>query len=70
MPLLEDFRDSPEGDFARIFEQMYDPALLIDPEAGRILAANNAALSLLGYDADELADLTPNDLHPHEIPPL
>lgn len=68
MPLLDNLKDTQEENFARIFEQMYDPALLIDPEAGLILAANNAALSLLGYGADELANLTPSDIHPHEIP--
>jgi hypothetical protein len=49
---------------------MYDPALLIDIEAGRILAANSAVQSLLGYEMDELANLTPSDIHPHEIPRL
>jgi PAS domain S-box-containing protein len=68
MPLLEKLKDTQEENFARIFEQMYDPALLIDPEAGSILAANHAALLLLGYEADELASLTPSDIHPHEIP--
>ena len=62
--------DGHDGDFARIFEQLYDPAILIDPELGRIIAANEAAQSLLGYGQDEFAKLTPSDIHPHEIPRL
>jgi PAS domain S-box-containing protein len=55
---------------ARLFEELYDPALLIDPRGGAILGANKAALELLGYSAAELSALTPSDIHPHEIPRL
>ncbi|AGA32736.1 PAS/PAC sensor signal transduction histidine kinase [Thioalkalivibrio nitratireducens DSM 14787] len=55
---------------AQLFEELYDPALLIDPEQGAIVGANHAACLFLGYSADELAALTPADIHPHEIPRL
>lgn len=54
----------------RVFEELYDPAFLIDPQEGRFIGANLAARDLLGYDPDELQRLTPADLHPHEIPRL
>lgn len=63
--------DSAQRDsFAEVFEELYDPAFLIDPEGGCFVGANPAALHFLGYEPAELATLTPADLHPHEIPRL
>ena len=70
MVLIDDTEDGHDADFARIFEQMYDPAILFDPALGRIRTANKAAQSFLGYELSELTKLTPSDLHPHEIPRL
>ncbi len=54
----------------QLFEELYDPAFLIDPDAGRFAGANSAACAFLGYESDELGKLTPADIHPHEIPRL
>lgn len=54
----------------RLFEEMYDPALLIDPAHGNIVGANEAACQFLGYSAEEFAALSPAEIHPHEIPRL
>ena len=63
--------DSSEPDsLAAVFEELYDPAFLIDPDQGCFVGANPAALRFLGYEPDELAALTPADIHPHEIPRL
>jgi len=59
-----------EESLVRLFDELYDPAFLIDVEAGRFLGVNRAALQLLGYDAAEMRGLTPADIHPHEIPKL
>lgn len=56
-----------EAGLERLFEELYDPALLIDPDSGEIIGANRAALTFLDYSADELAGLSPADLHPHEL---
>jgi PAS domain S-box-containing protein len=54
----------------QIFEQLYDPALLIDPAEGRFIGVNQPACDFLGYDASEFQGMTPADVHPHEIPRL
>jgi PAS domain S-box-containing protein len=59
-----------DSGFVRLFEELYDPALVFDRTDGQILAANEAAILLLGYAPEELAALTPSDIHPHEIPRL
>lgn len=58
------------GSAKQIFEQLYDPALLIDPAEGRFIGANQPACDFLGYHASELQRMTPADVHPHEIPRL
>ncbi|WP_070987166.1 ATP-binding protein [Halofilum ochraceum] len=63
--------DSSHRDsLAEVFEELYDPAFLIDPDGGCFVGANPAALRFLGYEPEELAALTPADIHPHEIPRL
>ena len=59
-----------EEGLVRLFDELYDPAFLVDVEAGRFLGANRAALDFLGYDAAEMEGLGPADIHPHEIPKL
>jgi len=54
----------------KLFEELYDPALLIDPEKGVFVGANSAACEFLGYSPEELAALSPTEIHPHEIPRL
>lgn len=54
----------------RLFDELYDPAFLYDVEGGRFVGVNRAALALLGYDAAEMARLSPSDIHPHEMPRL
>lgn len=69
MILMENVAGSPQG-MAELFEELYDPAFLIDPERGRFVGANAAACSFLGYGSEEFTALTPADIHPHEIPRL
>lgn len=59
----------PQG-IEQLFEDLYDPAFLIDPEGGAFVGVNAAACRLLGYQPAELHGLTPADIHPHEIPRL
>ena len=59
-----------EGAFASLFQELHDPAFLVDRIDGSFLAANQAAARLLGYSLDDLATLSPSDLHPHELPRL
>lgn len=54
----------------RLFEELYDPAFLIDVDNGRFAGANTAACRYLGYSSDDFQHLTPADIHPHEIPRL
>ena len=54
--------------FSRLFEEMYDPALLFQVDTGTILFANSAARTLLEYDQSEITSVTASDIHPHEIP--
>lgn len=58
------------GAFSVLFHEQHDPAFLVDCEGGRFLAANYAAARLLGYSMDDLATLSPSDIHPHELPRL
>jgi len=52
---------------ADLLAENFDPAVLIDAGSGRFVAANGAARELLGFSADELAEMTPADIHPREI---
>jgi PAS domain S-box-containing protein len=67
--MLMDSQSAPTG-AEQVFEDLYDPAFLIDPEQGRFVGANAAACAFLGYGSEELLNLTPADIHPHEIPRL
>jgi hypothetical protein len=68
--ILIESRGPASESVCQLFEELYDPALLIDPETGTFVGANGAACEFLGYSAEELAHLSPADIHPHEIPRL
>ena len=59
-----------ESAFETLFHELHDPAFLVDHVDGGFLTANHAAARLLGYSLDDLATLSPSDLHPHELPRL
>ncbi|WP_308986592.1 ATP-binding protein [Thalassobacterium sedimentorum] len=54
--LLRELRES-EGQTASLFENSYTPILLIEPDEGRILDANPAALAYYGYSKKALTQL-------------
>ncbi|HET7473036.1 MAG TPA: response regulator [Candidatus Limnocylindrales bacterium] len=57
--------------YRRLFVGHPAPMAVWDPETGRILAANDAAVRQYGYPADELADLTVDRIvHPDDLPRL
>src|SRR5262245_21403893 len=55
---------------ASAFEFAIEPTLLIDPHAARILDANPAACTLLGYDRALLRPTTASTLHSGQLPAL
>ena len=52
------------------FECAAEPAYVMDPEHDRILAANDAGCTLLGYTRDELLATPVSCIHPSELPEL
>ncbi len=66
--ILSDAERAPEDGFAKLFERIYDGALLIDVDSGQIVDANAAAAKVLGYERRDLTKLCASDIHPHEIP--
>ncbi|PKP79472.1 MAG: histidine kinase, partial [Alphaproteobacteria bacterium HGW-Alphaproteobacteria-2] len=50
-----------------IFSEIAEPSLLVEMETGRIIAANPASCAMLGYSREEMGEITPADLHPHEL---
>ena len=52
------------------FECAAEPAYVMDPEHDRILAANDAGCTLLGYTRDELLATPISRIHPSELPEL
>ena len=56
--------------FGDLFEQSPEPAYVIDPLGDRILAANRAGCSLLGYTFDELLSTPVSQIHPADLPQL
>jgi two-component system, chemotaxis family, sensor kinase Cph1 len=59
----------PEREVIReiVFAQSPEPAYVMDPEHNRILAANDAGCSLLGYTREELLETPISDIHPAEL---
>lgn len=53
-----------------IFEHSNEAAYVMDPEESRILAANDAGCSLLGYTREELLETPISRIHPSELPEL
>ena len=53
-----------------VFEHASEPAYVMDPEQGRILAANDAGCQLLGYTLPELLELPISKIHPAELAEL
>ena len=53
-----------------VFEHASEPAFVMDPERGRILAANDAGCALLGYTREELLATPISCIHPSELPEL
>jgi len=51
---------------ATVFEHSADPAFVMDPEHGRILAANDAGCALFGYTREELLETPISRIHPAE----
>ena len=62
--------DAPMTSFAQLFEQSPEPAYVIDPLDDRIVAANRAGCSLLGYAHDELLATPVSRIHPADLPQL
>ena len=56
--------------FEQLFAQASDAALILDPGANRVVAANAAACALLGYPEDELLATPISAIHPGELPQL
>ena len=53
-----------------VFEQTDEPAYVMDPHDDRILAANDAGCTLLGYTREELLQTPISKIHPAELPQL
>ena len=51
-------------------ERASEPAYVMDPERGRILAANDAGCALLGYTRAEMVELPIAEIHPAELAEL
>lgn len=57
-----------EGELFRLlFAEIAEPSLLVEMTTGRIVAANPASCAMLGYSREEMGEITPADLHPHEL---
>jgi PAS domain S-box-containing protein len=56
--------------FTQLFEGSPEPAFVIDPLDDRIVAANPAGCSLLGYTRDELLATPVSRIHPADLPQL
>jgi chemotaxis family two-component system sensor kinase Cph1 len=56
--------------FSQLFERSPEPAYVIDPLDDRIVAANGAGCSLLGYTRDELLATPVSQIHPADLPQL
>jgi chemotaxis family two-component system sensor kinase Cph1 len=55
---------------AQLFEGTDEPAYLMDPGQGRIIAANDAGCTMLGYTRAELLETPISQIHPAELAEL
>jgi two-component system, NtrC family, sensor kinase len=55
-----------EAWFRSVFDGVPDGLLIADPSTGRFRMANKAICKLTGYDAQELVQLSVQDIHPQE----
>ncbi|MHC3438687.1 PAS domain S-box protein [Natrialbaceae archaeon A-gly3] len=53
--------------FEKTFEHVNDAILVFDPDADEFRDVNPRACELLGYDREELLEMGPSEIHPHEI---
>lgn len=53
-----------------LLERTGEPAYLMDPGRGRILAANDAGCTMLGYTRAELVEMPISQIHPAELAEL
>lgn len=53
--------------FEKIFHYTNDGILILDPENDAIVDSNPQACELLGYSREELLELDPVEIHPHEV---
>lgn len=60
---LEILRRSEER-YRQLFEGSADAMLMVEPHQYRVLRSNKTAQELLGYDSEELAGLSLNEIHP------
>jgi len=58
------------GPEVALFERTDEPAYLMDPRRGRILAANDAGCRMLGYTRAELLETPISRIHPAELAEL
>lgn len=56
--------------FSLLFREISEPSFVVEMATGRIVASNRAACEILGYSPEEMARISPSDLHPHELPRL
>jgi PAS domain S-box-containing protein len=62
-----------ENRYCTILEQAAEGIILIDPETGRFVQSNGAFQNLLGYTAEQLGEITLNDItvqHPDSVAAL
>jgi PAS domain S-box-containing protein len=56
-------REGAQQNYMRLFEGSPLPTLLVDPDTGKLLQANDAAADALGHSRQELTELTIADLY-------
>jgi PAS domain S-box-containing protein len=64
--LKERALEESEERFKAIFDKMVDGILVADTSTRKFTMANNSMSKLLGYEIDELKNLSVNDIHPPE----
>lgn len=54
-------------DFEALIQALGQPVFVLDPKAGAIVEANEAAATILGFSRDELRTMRIADIHPFEM---